>query len=467
MMPGACFRSFVFSFACLVGSTFLFSSCASLNQSTYERPQLSFAPNWYGSASKGMLSALPSWWVAFGDPALNHLVDKAMKANRDLATAVLSLRQAKLQVDIAREQGYPTLAAGISSSVSRSFKAPKTTTHEAGTSLSVSWQLDLWGNIADQVDAAEWEARATDQDRFAVAMTVSSEVADDYWQLALIADQIDLNRKTIEYDEQTLRLVQCRHDIGVATAIDILAAKQTLSAAERNRSELENELVQTSNSLSILVGDPVGTAYSVEARVLNQTPPDIPVGVPADILSRRPDVKAAELRLRESLRDVDVTRTSFYPTLGLTGAGGTSSEALRNLLQNPAGSIVASIAFPFLDAWTMNSQIASSRISYDEQVVAFKRSFYQALVDVENALSSVGDYNAQIVQLQQAVEYANESKHAYAMQYEVGTVPLQTLLDADEAAHNAVSSLSSARYRLVVSEVALMVALGGTVDLPQ
>ncbi|WP_227743042.1 efflux transporter outer membrane subunit [Burkholderia gladioli] len=465
-MPSACFRGFVVSFACVFGSTFLCTSCASLNHSTYERPRLHFAPNWHSSTSSDIRSNLPSWWVAFGDPALNHLIDKAMKANWDLATAVLNLRQARLQVGIAREQGYPMLAAGIGLSASHSFKAPKTTTHEAATSLSVSWQLDLWGNIADQVEAAEWEARATDQDKIAVAMTISSEVADDYWQLALISDQIDLNRNTIEYDEQTLRHVRSRHDIGIATAIDILAAKQALIVAEQQWSELRDEQVQTSNSLSILVGDPVGTVYPVEANALNETLTDIPIGVPADVLSRRPDVKAAEFRLRESLRKVDTTRTSFYPTFGLTGAGGTSSETLRNLLQNPVGSIAASIAFPFLNAWTMKSQIASSGISYDEQVVAFKKTFYQALVDVENALSSIDDYNAQIAQLQRAVGYANESERAYAAQYHVGTVPLQTVLDADEAARNAVSSLSSARYRLIVSEVTLIVALGGTIDLP-
>ncbi|WP_244133436.1 efflux transporter outer membrane subunit [Burkholderia gladioli] len=463
-MLTARFRCFVVSFACLVESTFLLSGCASLNQSNYERPRLSFSPNWHGSTSRISRSDLPSWWLAFRAPMLNHLIDKALKENWDLKTAVLNLRQASLQVSVAREREYPTLAAGISSTTSHAFKAPKTTYRGAGTSLSISWQLDLWGTIADQVEAAEWEARASDQDRLAVATTVTSQVADEYWQLALIADQIELNRKTIEYGEKTLRLVQTRHDIGVATAIDVLAAKRALNAAEQNQRELEDERVRASNALSILVGDPAGTTYPVEARALNETPPDIPIGVPADVLSRRPDVKAAELRLRESLRQVDMTRTSFYPTFGLTGTGGTSSDALRNLLENPVGSIAASIAFPFLNAWTMDSQIASSRIVYEEQVIAFQKTFYQALIDVENALSSVGDYNAQIILLRQAVEYANESDRAYATQYEVGTVPLQTLLDADEVVRNAASSLSSARYSLMVSDVTLMVALGGAVD---
>lgn len=451
----------------LAGLALSLVGCDSIQRSTYERPELSILPNWRSPTSDRGCIYPSSWWTAFHDPVLDRLIGKAITTNWDLATAVLNLRQARLQVVIAREQGYPLISSGISLSASHSFKVPTVTTKLATTSLSASWQLDLWGNIADQVDAAEWEARASEQDRWAVAMSVTSQVADYYWQLALLEDQIDRNQEAIQYEEKTVQLVQTRHDIGVATAIDLATAKQALNSAEQYRLSLVDQRTRVENSLSIMIGDSVGTRYAVSARALRDLPPAIPAGVPADILVRRPDVKAAELRLIEAMRQIDIVRTSFYPTFGLTAAGGTSSVTLRNLLENPVGSVAESIAFPFLNAWRMKSQTKSVKITYEQHVVEFKKIFYQALVDVENALSSVDNYKQQVVKLQQAAAYAYEEERAYAIQYKIGTGPLQALLDANEAVRSAELSLSLANYDVLVSEVALFAALGGGVDLPR
>ncbi|WP_186207173.1 efflux transporter outer membrane subunit [Burkholderia gladioli] len=451
----------------LAGLALSLVGCDSIQRSTYERPELSILPNWRSPTSDRGCIYPSSWWTAFHDPVLDRLIGKAITTNWDLATAVLNLRQARLQVVIAREQGYPLISSGISLSASHSFKAPTVTTKLATTSLSASWQLDLWGNIADQVDAAEWEARASEQDRSAVAMSVTSQVADYYWQLALLEDQIDRNQEAIQYEEKTVQLVQTRHGIGVATAIDLATAKQALNSAEQYRLSLVDQRTRVENSLSIMIGDSVGTRYAVSARALRDLPPAIPAGVPADILVRRPDVKAAELRLIEAMRQIDIVRTSFYPTFGLTAAGGTSSVTLRNLLENPVGSVAESIAFPFLNAWRMKSQTKSVNITYEQHVVEFKKIFYQALVDVENSLSSVDNYKQQVVKLQQAAAYAYEEERAYAIQYKIGTGPLQALLDANEAVRSAELSLSLANYDVLVSEVALFAALGGGVDLPQ
>ncbi|WP_171907357.1 efflux transporter outer membrane subunit [Burkholderia plantarii] len=451
----------------LAGLALSLVGCDSIQRSAYERPELSILPNWHGPTSDVGCIYPSSWWTTFHDPVLDRLIEKAITTNWDLATAVLNLRQARLQVVIAREQGYPLISSGISLSASRSFKVPTGTTKLAATSLSASWQLDLWGNIADQVDAAEWEARASEQDRSAVAMSVTSQVADYYWQLALLEDQIDRNQEAIQYEEKTVQLVQTRHDIGVATAIDLAMAKQALNSAEQYRLSLVDQRTQVENSLSMMIGDSVGTRYAVSAGALRDLPPAIPAGVPADILAHRPDVKAAELRLIEAMRQIDIVRTSFYPTFGLTAAGGTSSVTLRNLLENPVGSIAASMAFPFLNAWRVKSQTKSVKITYEQHVVEFKKIFYQALVDVENALSSFDNYKQQVVKLQQAAAYALEEERAYAIQYKIGTGPLQALLDANEAVRSAELSLSLANYDALVSEVALFAALGGGVELPQ
>ncbi len=218
---------------------------------------------------------------------------------------------------------------------------------------------------------------------------------------------------------------------------------------------------QAENALAILLGQPPGEVFVVPSARLTTPLPAVAPGVPASVLARRPDVRSAELRTRATLATVDAKRASFYPNLTLTGSAGTTSDALRNVLQNPIGTIAASVAAPFLNVWTMKAQVGSARTAYDAAAVAFAKTFYQALADVENALAARADYEVETTQWADALDAARQSEQRIGWQYRAGSIPLQNWLDAQQATRNADAELASVRYALLVNQVALYVALGG------
>lgn len=401
------------------------------------------------------------WWQAFGDPELDRLVARALVGNQDLKTAVVNLRAAQFAVDLARANQLPMISASAAWSNSHSLRGARVVSHANSLLASASYVVDLWGALASSADAARWEERATEQDERAAKMTVASLVAADYWLLALLTEQIEQSDASIHYGEQTLALTNARYTSGAVTAVDLLAARQSLASQRASRYALLVQQTQAENALAILLGQPPGEIFVVPSARLMIALPAIAAGVPASVLARRPDVKAAELRTRSTLATVDATRTSFYPNLTLTGSAGTTSDALRNLLQNPLGTIAAAVAVPSLNIWTMKAQVGSAQTAYDAAAVAFAKTFYQALTDVENALSARADYQVEITQWADALEAARQSEQRIGWQYRSGLIPLQSWLDAQQATRNADAELASARYAILTNQVTLYVALGG------
>lgn len=406
-------------------------------------------------------SDIDPWWHAFGDPELDRLVARALADNHDLKTAVANLRAAQFAVDLARANQLPTISASAGLSNSHSLRGAHVVSHVNSLLASASYVVDLWGALASSVDAARWEERATEQDERTAKMTVASLVAGDYWLLALLTEQIEQSDASIRYGEQTLALTNARYMSGAVTAVDLLAARQSLASLRASRYALLVQQTQAENALAILLGQPPGEVFVVPSARLMTPLPTVAPGVPASVLARRPDVKAAELRTRSLLAAADAIRTSFYPSLILTGSAGTTSDALRNLLQNPIGTIAANVAAPFLNIWTMKAQVGSAQTAYDAAAVAFTKTFYQALADVENALAARADYRVEIMQCADALDAARQSEQRIGWQYQAGSIPLQNWLDAQQATRNADAELASVRYAILVEQVALYVALGG------
>jgi NodT family efflux transporter outer membrane factor (OMF) lipoprotein len=447
--------------------TALLAGCGALTRTAYVRPPVDVPAQWHAANEAARLPAQPdqdAWWRAFNDPALDALIERALARNQDLATAVINLHRARDEVELTRAGSLPNLTAGAQYSGFRNLTGTPLTSRTDTLNVSVSYEVDLWGSLASATDAARWEAHATEQDRHAVEIAVAASVASAYWQLALLADQIEQSTQSIRYEEQTTRIAMERYRTGAISAADRLAAEQVLATERASQSTLQIQMVQGSNALSLLLGEAPGEVFNVSPERLAQPVPSVQAGIPADILARRPDVQAAEMRVREALDQLDSTRTSFYPTLSLTGSAGTTSDALRNLLQNPVGTLAASLGAPFLNVWTMKPTVGIARASYDAAVVAFQKTFYQALSDVGNALAAREYDDAQIAQTEIAADLARQAERRYAWQYAAGLIPLQTLLDAQQRSRDAHAQVASARYNGLANQAALYQALGGTQD---
>ncbi len=190
-------------------------------------------------------------------------------------------------------------------------------------------------------------------------------------------------------------------------------------------------------------------------------PPPVDAGLPATLLARRPDLRAAEMRLRWKLAQLDQSRLSFYPTLSLTGQVGSSSTTLSQLLQNPAGALGADLALPFLQYDQLKLNVGISRTDYDTATVQFRQTLYQALADVENALSAVSRYGAEGVALEASLKNARTVERLDEVRYRAGAIPLKTWLDAQESRRQAEASMAQNRLNRLQSYVTLCKALGG------
>lgn len=241
----------------------------------------------------------------------------------------------------------------------------------------------------------------------------------------------------------------------------MLEAEQNLAAQQASRTDLLRQQVETANALALLFDNPPGQRYAIPAALPTRPLPPLQAGMPAELLSRRPDLRAAELRLRGTLATVDATRASYYPTLTLTAAVGGSSNALRDVLQNPIATLGAGLVLPFLQWNQMQLSIKVSQADYELAVVNFRSTLYSAFGDVENALSARRQYADQTLLLERNLQAAQAAERLYELRYRSGSVALKSWLDAQEKRRTAEITLAQNRLDALKNQVTLYQALGG------
>ncbi|TBU74732.1 RND transporter [Pseudomonas daroniae] len=434
--------------------------CSSLLSTPYERPALNVPASWQQPGEQ-QASTGQAWWKAFGDPELDRLIDAALARNNDIGTALLNVRRAQLQAGLARDGQFPQLSSGLSADRTRALRGEGSAAHSYSLTGSVSWEADLWNRLGSATDAAELEALATEQDYAATRLSLAGTLASLYWQIGYLNERLASSAASIAYARQTLQLVQVQYDAGQASALELAEARQSLETQLASEVDLRQQRVEQRNALAVLFdgATPVNLneLQSLESSVL----PAVQADLPASLLARRPDLRAAELRLRSSLKSVDATRASYYPDLSLTGTLGYSSSALSNLLQNPVGALGASLAMPFLQWNQMKLNVAVSRTDYELAVTDFRQSLYQALADVENGLAGRRHYAEQEGMRSRALDAASEAERIYRIRYESGAVDLQSWLSAQDTRRSAQITLAENRLNQLLNAATLYQSLGG------
>lgn len=446
---------------CALALALLLAGCAGLRM-PYTPPAAQLPAQWQAPREAPAAISPEAWWQAFGDPRLDALVQQVLARNTQLAAASLRLQRARLQAGLAAEAQRPAFGAGASASANRPLEGGSTTRNHAVT-LSASYEADLWGRLARQRDAAEWEAHATEQDRHSTSLSLAATTATLYWQLAWLNQRIALSQDSMAYASRTLELVRRQKAAGAVSGLETLQAEQSLASQEAAHTALLQQRTETRHALALLLdGPPQAASPDHERDRLPEQPlPPVDAGLPAELLARRPDLRAAELRLRSTLAQVDVARASFYPELSLTGALGGSSRSLGQLLSHPVGSLGLDLSLPFLHWNELQLQLKVSRNTFDEAVLGFRQSLYQALADVENALSARSQLEAQGAKLQQALDASRQAERLYESRWRAGAEPLRAWLDAQEKRRQAELALAQNRLDRLSTHVALVQALGG------
>jgi NodT family efflux transporter outer membrane factor (OMF) lipoprotein len=407
------------------------------------------------------------WWHAFQDPELDALIDRALQRNADLAAAAIRVRRAQLEAQLASNQLFPTVSADVSARETRTLYAPRYTAKSAGGSLAASYEIDLWGRLSSVSESARWEAKASEQDRESTVLSLVGTIMRLYWQSAYLSQLVDSSEQSIAYAEQTLRLIQTQYRAGEVTELEVVEAHRSLEAQLAGHSELLQQQSETANALALLFNTAPEQRQLVGLRDLNHVSlPDVAAGLPANLLSHRPDVRAAELRLRETLAGVDATRASFYPTFSLTGGLGTGGTSLADVLRNPIGSLGASVILPLLQWRDLKYTVGISKIQFEEATIEFRKTLYQALCDVENALTAREQLAVQNDALTNTLEDAQRAEHLTEVRYRAGAVALTAWLDAQEVRRNAQNALARNRLNQLANQVTLYQVLGGDAREP-
>lgn len=445
---------------CAALMLFLLGGCASLTRTQYLAPEASIPTAWAHADSTPAADST-RWWQAFGDAQLDTLIDQVLARNADLAAAGIKLQRARLNTGLAEDKFIPAVGASVGNSLSKSLKGAGDINRSYSATTTLSWEADLWGKLASTRDAAQWEARATEQDKANTALALIGSTARLYWQIGYLNQRIALSSQSIAYTERTQALVRRKFEAGAISRLDLLQAEQDLAAQQASQTQLIQQREEARTEFALLFDGPPGKSFTEPQTVPAGSFPGVAADLPADILARRPDLRAAELRLRATLASGDASRLAYYPSLSLTGSLGSSSDKLRDVLSNPVAALASELALPFLQYREMKLKTGVAQADYDLAVIQFRQSLYSALGDVENALSARAQYVQQGEFLSRSLAAAQGAEKINEARYQAGAIPLQTWLDSQEKRRSAEASLAENRYNQLASQITLNLALGG------
>ena len=459
----------------LWGVAALLTACAHHPLPVPERPAL--PAQWLhaaavaapGADGTGTIAPDPAWWRQYREPALDAAVAQALAHHGDVRAAALKLRNADLRAQAAGAALHPTPSGSLGASVSRPLSSPDDgsplhSSRSFSSTWSVAWEIDLWGKLATQADMARLEREATAWDGQATAAALAASVVRQYWQLAALGQRLTVAGQSLANARRTFELTQAQYDAGAISGLDLAQARQSLQLQELTLVTLNQQRSEARHALSLLLDavpgylpagiDPQRLPAGAAARAVLRP------GVPAQLLARRPDLAAAEWRLRASLGNVQAQRLAFYPAFSLTGALGTGSSTLLHILSNPVATLGAGLTLPFLNLGEMrrNPQIAQNE--YEQAVIGFRQSLLRAYGEVENALSAVATLRETVRRQAELVAQARHIEELTEVRYRAGAVALRQWLDMQEARRQAELAEVDAQLSLLLAQAQLYQALG-------
>ncbi|WP_337261271.1 MULTISPECIES: TolC family protein [unclassified Serratia (in: enterobacteria)] len=443
----------------------LLTGCGSLVKSDYQQPMLSVPKQWrVQDTGSGFLKQTDHWWDNFNDPQLSMLIGRVLTSNNDLAIAGLQLRQARLAAGLTNTNLTPNVAVNGGASNTKNLRENREPVEAYSASVGLSYELDLWGKLARAREQAEWLVKASEQDRQNTALTLIGTTAQLYWQIANVNQQIVHQQAGLEIGKQTLEIVQSRYAAGSAGQIELLQAQQSLLDRQNQYQNLLQQREAARNAMAILFNRSPNDRQPERASL--DVTQNVPIAqtLPLDVISRRPDVQAAEARLRATLAGSDVERLSFYPTLSLSATLGAGSAIFQQWFSNPYRTLGTNAALPFVQWNTVQLTIEKSDLDVQQAAITFRSKVYNALSDVDNAMTQRLSYQQQRANQQQNLQLAEQRWALAKSQYEAGAISFQALLDAEDALLNSKINLSQLQYNYLNATMTLWLALGGGVE---
>jgi len=414
--------------------------------------------------------ALPrgAWWNAYNDPELDALQAEVAAANQTLQVAEANYRQARAAVRAARAQIFPGVS--VTGAAARAGNRNGGTANAFTASGDISYEVDLWGGIRRSIEASQSTAQASAADLENTRLSLQTELALDYLQLR-VADAIKrVLVDTVGAYERSFTLTQNRYNAGVAARADVVQAETQLLSAKVNLVDIANTRAQFEHAIAALVGK-APADFSIAERQVAPNVPDIPAGVPSELLERRPDVAAAERRVAAANAEIGVATAAIYPSLTLSASGGFIGSSLGNWisLPNRFWSLGAQVAGTVFDGGLLAAQRDQSIALYDAAVAQYRQTVLDAFRDVEDSLSTIRILEEEARVQAEALRSARESVALTTNQYKAGIVAFLNVVTVQAVALQSERNSVELAGRRLAATIALIKALGGgwqATDLP-
>lgn len=446
-------------FAQLLGMLLL-SACAGLGGPDYQRPE---APEKaaFSQSATGVTAASaiqPDWWRAFGDPYLSDLVERAIASNVDIR--ILAARTGVAQAAISQAEAglLPVLTAGAGTDTFKSSGSPSTTQYSAAS--DVIWELDIWGKVRKGIDAQQAEYRASEADWRAGYLVMVADVATGYFQIRQLDEQLAQQRKTLARNREILDIYTQMQGEGLMPRTAVLQQQAEINRLQTILLDLQRLRKVTENGLATLLGVPADTLQVPEAGIRSVQAVEVPAGLPSGLMSRRPDIIAAEYRVLQAHNLAGQARLARLPSVSITGRGGSASFALSDLLKSWTAGLSSLISIPVFDP-NVQARIkvsdAQTRLTEEQ----YRRTVLGAFEEVENALTNLSNHRQQAMELSgRRDKLAVVSDQVYA-QLDEGMVSQLEVFEVERSLLDAEQQALANHWQILGDTVALFKALGG------
>ncbi len=427
----------------------------------YHRPTAPTPPAFRYEVAEARDTTNTAWWSQFGDPVLDGLIDEALAHNLSVKIAAANVEQAAAVLKQVRSPLYPQASYGATASGTRQNEKIGAV-YSYDVLAGASWEVDLWGRIRRLSEAARAQVLATEEARLGVVLSLVSAVANGYLQLRALDEQLVIATRTRQAYAESVRLFELQFKHGMQSQMTVEQARTQYETASAAIPQIESEIAQAENALSVLLGrnpGPVTRGRSIRDLVM----PDVPAGVPSQVLERRPDIRQAEEQMIAANAQIGAAKALYFPAISLTGALGIASLDLASLFNGPSGawSYQGSVTGPIFTGGAIKGQVRQAEAGRKAAELGYAAAIQSAFADVENALVARTKLIEQLAAEGRLVVAASEYSRLARLQFDGGAAPYFTVLQAEQQLFPAQLAEVQLRASLFVASVNVYKAMGG------
>jgi len=407
-----------------------------------------------------------NWREVFQDRELQGLIRAALKNNYDVRIAATRVLQARAQLGITRADQFPSLGAGgniVSQQNPKIGPIPSYEVTQGELAASAAWNLDFWGKFRRATEAARANLLANEWAQKEVMATLVADVAADYFQLRQLDLELDISKRTLSSRTDSLQLTQTLEQHGINSLLDVRQSEQLVYTAATEVPDLERQIAQQENAISILLGNNPGDVPRGLKLTEQPHAPEVPSGLPSSLLERRPDIREAEQNLVAANAQIGVARAAYFPQISLTATAGYESPALTSLFTGPAGvwTLAASLTQPIFEGGRLKSNVRFAEAQREQMILTYQQAIQGAFRDVSNALVAYRKDREFRTQQEHLLESARDAAHLSEVRFKAGTTDYLEVLTNETNSFSAELGLAQAQGNELIALVQLYQALGG------